>query len=913
MPGSHDLERRTRARGRWRPVGLLGALAVLPVLAWSAAALADPPPPGAPAPPAQPAQPAQPDDDRGGRAAGMLTKPKDEPAAPPQPAPPNVTLPVVKKDPGARYPRRALADKVREPVTVVLVLSLDAQGGVTSATVESPQGHGFDEAAVEAAQGLAFEPARRDGKAIAAKIRHKYVFTPPPARFGGKALGGERDTPLAGARVTVTGADGQARTALTAPDGSWSFDVPPGRYKIVVTAEGYDPRDTEEPAEAGEEVGVTLRLARPGATTPGAAAAASSDGPVVDIQVRGERPPREITRRTLEQRELLRIPGTNGDALRAIQNLPGVARPPALAGLLIVRGSGPQDTNVFIDGTLVPIVYHFGGLSSVVPTESLERLDFYPGNFSTQYGRVMGGIVDVGLRDPRARDGKVHGLAQVDLIDARVLAEGPIGKGWSFMVGGRRSYVDAWLGPVLAAAGSGVSTAPRYYDYQAIIAKELSSKSSFRLAFFGSDDKLEILVKGVNAQEPGLTGGLAAHTGFWRAQARYKNRFSEDTELRMTSAVGQDFIDFSLGDIFFKLTTFPVMTRLELGQKLAPGVVTNFGVDLLYVPYDVFARFPPPARPGEPPGGPFLSRPALTSQDTDAVFRPGFYDEFELTPWRGGRIVPGVRVDYSRDIKKWDVSPRMVARQDLTRGFPRTTVKGGVGVFRQPPQPQETNPVFGQLGLSSNRANHYTAGFEQEITRHVEIGMEGFYKQLDNLVVLRRGNQGLGRVYGVETLLRYKPDARFFGWLAYTLSRSDRKDLSEEDWRPFQFDQTHILTVLGSYRLGRGWEVGARFRLVSGSLTTPNRYGFFDENAGAYLPDQDFPLFGERLPMFHQLDIRVDKVWKTKDFTFSLYMDLQNAYNRSNVEGVQYNFNYSQRQFATGLPFLPSFGIRGEL
>jgi outer membrane receptor protein involved in Fe transport len=85
----------------------------------------------------------------------------------------------------------------------------------------------------------------------------------------------------------------------------------------------------------------------------------------------------------------------------------------------------------------VPIIYHFGGLSSVVPTEMLEKIDFYPGNFSSEYGRAMGGIVDVGLRSPR-EDGKYHGVAQLDLIDGRLVVEGPIPfvKNWSAELGG---------------------------------------------------------------------------------------------------------------------------------------------------------------------------------------------------------------------------------------------------------------------------------------------------------------------------------------------------------------------------------------------------------------------------------------------------------------------------------------------
>jgi outer membrane receptor protein involved in Fe transport len=250
-------------------------------------------------------------------------------------------------------------------------------------------------------------------------------------------------------------------------------------------------------------------------------------------------------------------------------------------------------------------------------------------------------------------------------------------------------------------------------------------------------------------------------------------------------------------------------------------------------------------------------------------------------------------------------------RQDVTTK-PRTTIKGGLGEFRQPPQPQETNTVFGQKGLSSNRATHYGLGVERELTKQIEVSFEGFYRDLDNLVVQGSGNSGSGRAFGSELLLRYKPDDRFFGFLAYTLSRSTRRDRDGEAERLFQYDQTHILTVLGSYRLGRGWEIGGRFRLISGSMSTPQQYGMYDQNAGAYLP-LSYPTNGERLPIFHQLDIRVDKTWQFKHWKLAAYLDLWNSYNAPNVEGVSYNYNSSQRIYGGSLPIIPSLGIRGEL
>jgi hypothetical protein len=242
-----------------------------------------------------------------------------------------------------------------------------------------------------------------------------------------------------------------------------------------------------------------------------------------------------------------------------------------------------------------------------------------------------------------------------------------------------------------------------------------------------------------------------------------------------------------------------------------------------------------------------------------------------------------------------------------------------MGIFHQPPAFQETSSAFGTPGLHSNRAVHYSLGAEQELTRHVEVSLEGFYKDLDQLVVRNASagggydytNLGRGSVVGAEALLRWKPDQRFFGWVAYTLSRSTRESPPDYETRLYQFDQTHILTLLGSYKLGRGWEFGARFRLVSGNLYTPSVGGIYNADAGAYASIDGRP-FSKRMPTFHQLDLRVDKQWRFDGWSMRAYLDVQNAYNRSNPEDVSYNYNYSQSSTVAFLPIIPSLGVRGE-
>jgi TonB family protein len=833
------------------------------------------------------------------------------------------------------YPPEAKAQGLEG--VVVLRLVIDEKGDVVEASVAEGAGHGFDEAALAAARKLKFEPARyADGTPFKAAIKYEYEFSlaeevvePPAATtgtFAGKILIQGAEAPLAGARLTLTGPDGATLEVFTDAAGRFSFDeLEEGSYRLSIRAPGYDELALTENVVGGEAIEAVYRVN------------AEATGGAIDVFVEAERPPREITRRTLQRREIERIPGTNGDALRSITSLPGVARPPAIAGVLLVRGSAPQDTLTFVDGVYVPLIYHFGGLSSVVPTEMLSKIDFYPGNFSARYGRAQGGIVDAGIRSPAD---EYHGLVQIDLIDARLLAEGPIPllEGWTFAVAGRRSHLDAWLGPVLEEAGAGVTTAPRYYDYQLLVERKWDSKDlgqgKLRTSFYGSDDALEILIGEPVSGEPALSGNLSLRTVFQRLQVGYEHQMTPDDRVGAQLAFAHDALGLGLGAIFLDLDILSFVGRAEYTRRLASVATVNVGFDILVGEANVAAQGPSAPVPGQPPNQPFSTRNTISINQVNSFYRPAAYLEAELTPLSRWRLVPGLRFDYSRDTESLDVSPRFNTRFDILEGFPRTTLKGGVGVFRQPPGFQETVEPLGTAGIRSNYAVHYGLGAEQEITRQLEVSVEGFYKQLEQQVIARPqasgafteyANAATGYAGGMELLVKYKPDEHFFGWVAYTLSRSVRRNAPDLEEYLVAWDQTHILTMLGSYRFGSGWELGARFRLVSGNLTSPNVCNPSDQDcdpsrinalfhaaSGAYTPIRFGATNTERLPMFHALDLRVDKKWQFSAWAFSAYLDIQNAYNNQNVEGISYNFDFTGRQYVTGLPILPSIGLRGE-
>lgn len=825
-----------------------------------------------------------------------------------------VTPPELEQFVEAKYPPAAVEQGLEADVD--LLLEIDAEGHVTSAEVTEPRGHGFDEAARAAALQFRFTPAHRGDRSVAAKILYRYSFhldervapdqPPPVASLRGQLQIAEGKLPLAGARVVVQPAKGPSREIVSDQEGRFVLEgLKPGRYRVTISAEGYESYSVTESLGANEEVEVRYRLVP-----------IVDDEGVTTIVVHGERPAREVTRRTVTRREMSRVPGTSGDALRSLQNLPGVARPPSLSGVLVVRGTGQNSTPVFVEGMFLPNVYHLGGLSSVIPTELMEEIDFYPGNYSVRFGRGLGGIVDVSLRQTR-NDGEYHGLFQLDLIDARAMLEGPVpaADGWNFVGGIRRSHVDAWLVPLIENEETTISAAPVYYDYQLLADKRLSRTSYLRVGLLGYDDRLRIISR------VGATGGeLESTDNITGIGTVYTNQLSDDLFLDVNLTVARLDQHFQLSTILFDTIAYGTVGRAELSYKMWPNATFVSGVDLLFAPYHTQARIPEDPGPSAPDIGSFVTTPSREIDQRSMFLQPALFAEMQMQPNRRTQVVTGARFDYTYSIDRFDVSPRLNARYDVVPGFPRTTLKGGSGYFYQPPGFDVALFKRDDTELRSMRSWQNSVGVEQDLSQQVELSVEGFYNVLDDLIsrgpdeegVLRYNNDGEGRVYGAEFMLRYKADPRFFGWLAYTLSRSERKWADGEPTELFGLDQTHILTLLGSYVLGRGWELGARFRYVSGNPYTPCEGGIYSSTSTSYLCVNG-ATNSRRLAAFHQLDIRVDKTWTFQSWKLGAYLDLINAYNRSNPDFIQYNYDYTQQKAqSASLPIIPSLGVRGE-
>jgi hypothetical protein len=685
--------------------------------------------------------------------------------------------------------------------------------------------------------------------------------------------------------------------------------APPGRVRVVVLSTTHERLDYIEELAPGTILELEYfdrRLA--------------SNPYRTEVAVERDLP--EVTRRTITPEEINLLPGTQGDALKSIQNFPGVARPPFGAGLIVVRGSAPSDTKTYLGYHEIPQLFHFGAITSVFNSDILAQIDFIPGNFDSRFGNAIGGIINVQPRKGR-RDG-YHGYIDADLFDAGALVEGPLfkkdGKG-SFVISARRSYVDAILLAVIPRdAGLDFNVAPRYWDYQALIDYPLGG-GNFSVRVFGSDDQLALVATSPNETESDSSDGFQTQIAFHRADLVYEVEHGPWSVL-LTPSYRHELLSGVGGDIFsFRVTRDSLNFRGELGYRISKRAGLRVGTEVGTGAYTLEARAPgfPQAGAGSSGGnvgadlrGPFASM-ALYATGTIAAS-----DRFVL--------YPGVRFAYNGVVlKRAGLDPRLRFAWKLGDD---TTLKGGVGLFTQIPDVFEFNNVWGNPNIALERSVHNSLGVAHMFTS-LDLLVEAtlFYKYVYSLAVPTRAllfntgngavivperfdNAGFGHVAGLELLIRKNLSKNLFGWISYTFSRA-YYDLDGGGLAPFDFDQPHILTAVGVYKLPRGWSLGGRFRLVSGNPFTPIKNGIYDASGGSY-----FPILGDRnsdrQPAFHQLDLRVDKTWTWNYVALNAYIDIQNIYNRRNVEGLLYSDDFTQVRVLAGLPILPSLGLKFE-
>lgn len=643
------------------------------------------------------------------------------------------------------------------------------------------------------------------------------------------------------------------------------------------------------------------------------------------IEVHGEAP-KAPEQATLHAEELHVLPGGGNDALRSLTSLPGVARIPFGLGGLALRGAAPHDTRVYLDDIPVPILYHFGGFASFVPIDAVDRVDMLASGAGPEWGGGIGGVVTLASRSAHPTVWSADG--EISLLHAGVLATGPAADHGSWMIGMRRSYVDA----VLAAAQVDMALAPSYLDGQ--LRWESGDRKWSAIAFASSDDLHMIHDPNSNVSVGGVENqGVTAFdymSRFARAGLRYNHDGVTVTpwvglnDLRATAT--QDMLDkgYQRSDTLYGM-------RVDIA-KPAFGGVLRYGGEATATYYDYTITGVPPAWPGMAPSNHIVSREGQRMA-TDA----GLYLEQRWVLGDGAlEIRPGLRFDYF-DL---DGTPSLDPRLSVVEHTHGATITESVGMYHESPLITDLDPIFMRDSLAAPQSTQATVAAETGFFGLFEARATAYYQQQDSLPVdvitgatpisangseqagglfgiarelvdaqfgsySYREDVGKGYAYGLELMARREVGA-FTGWIAYTYSRAYRTRDPRIDpvEYPWVLDQPNVLTLVGTRPISAHWRLGGRLRLASGNPITPVAGSYYDAAAHKYVA-LDGAIMSERLPAFAQLDVRLDRAWRHWD----LYIDIQNITNNENVEGVDYSTDYTQRTYTAGLPILPSIGL----
>ena len=871
-------------------------------------------------------------------------------------------IPVLARFVKAEYP----ADLIKRGVagTVELELLVSETGSVDSVTVVGGIDPRLDSSAAAAARRFIFTPAVAEGEPVAVLLQYEYHFTlddaidsiAPVVNFSGRCLEKGTKKPVTDAVVAIRCLDSTSDSSLTVPFTVWMktigsfpgqqidegriittsdsagdfrfFSLPSCSIEVTVIVPGYSEFKTIEQITPGEALSVLYYVERFSYSE-------------YEIVVYGKAAEKEVSRRQLSIGEIKKIPGLGGDAVKVIQTMPGVARASLGSGEIIVRGAPSWDSRYFVDGMEIPVLYHFGNIKSTYNSDALSAIDFYPGGFGTRYGGAVAGVIEITGR--KGTPERLKASAEISSLDGSVFIEGPLRDSVTFLVSARRSFIGEIIRPIFKLMEDQIpfSLYPFYWDYLCRTDVATRKTGRFFLTLFGSRDSVSVIFPEMrlgsdelSEQTDRLGTGTVFHMGIlgwnWEIGRKWKNVF----RYQLMN------IRYNFGSPFGrnKQNIWVDHIRDQLTFALNSQVKFNLGADVQWSLADLSYAFPGALNaviPGE--------------IDNWRFGDIAGYFNVEIKPVEQLLLIPGIRCDYYPELEYkgalvpsfWEYrsfsnrrgfsgepSARLTGRYEFMEHH---TAKIAVGTYNQTPEPmgEVLMKDFGNPALPATKAAHYVGGYEWQVTDLISVDAQAYFNRQWDIPV-RIGEEdldpsgepqplykkdGLGRMYGFELMLRHLQGERFFGWLSYSLSRSERFDRTRNRWDLYGYDQTHNLQLLGSWRLRRNWEAGFRFRYVTGNPTTPVTGRIEVENyPGAY---SFRPIYGDvnsaRVDPFVQLDIRVDKKFVFDKWILSFFWDLQNisylVYKSPEFE--IYNYDYTDKTVFSNFPMY-AIGVKIE-
>ncbi|MFN8319828.1 MAG: TonB-dependent receptor [Saprospiraceae bacterium] len=741
----------------------------------------------------------------------------------------------------------------------------------------------------------------------------------------GKATDANTGIPLIGVSIAI---EGTSYGAITDVDGSYFLQVPVGSYNIVATYIGYATvTKYNQVVTSGNIVQLSFVMNEAAVelqeiTVTANSAKSAAAGDIVT--------PLSVQR--LSTQEIKSNPGGNFDISRVVQALPGVGGTAGSVGGfrndIVIRGGGPNENVYYLDGIEIPVINHFstqgsaGGPTGILNVSFIEDVKLSSSAFDARYDNALASVFEFDQRDGNSQG--MEGNFRLSATEAALTLDGPLSKNLNYIVSARRSYLQ------LLFEALDLPIRPNYWDFQTKLTWQASARTtvsfigvgaidefSFKPAKDATAENVYILNSNPLINQWNYTAGVSVKhlisNGYITASLSrndYQNRLDKF----------EDNIAMDESDRTLKVVSNETENKLRLTvDKYINGWKYAFGGVLQQVGFtnDYYNRIRKELRDAN---GNIIQNALAFNFNTDLQFwKYGFFGQLSRSVLNDKLgLTFGLRTDMNSFTQSGNqplqtLSPRFAAGYRINDQWKINT---SVGKYFK-------IPIYTVLGFQNQAGDyvnknskyiastHYVAGVEYLPKEDLRFTVEGFYKKYDRYPVslltgISLANQGgefgaigneaitstgKGEAYGFEVYGQQKLTGSLFAVVSYTFVRSKFSGVNGLSI-PSAWDNRHLVSLILGKKLGRGWELGLKYRYAGGAPYTP-----FD----ATLSQQNYLTLGTgildynqlntlRLKGFSQFDLRLDKKWNYQKWTLDLFLDVQNLLVTQNPAYPQYTF-----------------------
>lgn len=641
----------------------------------------------------------------------------------------------------------------------------------------------------------------------------------------------------------------------------------------------------------------------------------------------------------LTAEEIKMNPGGNFDVSKVLQVLPGVAGGSTPnRNDIIVRGGGPSENVYYLDGIEIPVLNHFqtqgasGGATGILNVSFINNMQLTSSAFDSRYDNALASTIVIKQRN--GNPDKLSGNIRLSGSEFAATLEGPLSKKTTFMASARRSYLQ-FLFQLLD-----LPIRPDYWDFQYKVNHKIDNKTELTLIGLGAIDNFKLAVtkeSDVNneyiiranplIQQWNYTTGLSLkrliNKGYFTV-ALSRNMFFNGADRFENNALksGEKLLDLKSHETENKL-------RIDV-NKFSNGWKFSYGLSGQYVKYDLDLMNTLRTELKDSLGNPIVPAIQINSMSAIDFFKLGGYAHVSKYFWNEKLLVSGgIRTDVNSFTKTgWNPLETASPRLSMSYSFnDQWNISGSVGSYYKLPVYtvlgyKDTSNILANRNLKYIQALHYTIGTQYIPRNDLRFTFEVFYKDYYNYPVSntdgislanigtdfsavgndRYSSTGRGRVYGLEAYAQQKLMKKLFYILSATVYKSEFSGL-DGIYKPATWDYGFVVSSTFGYKFNNNWDLGLKYRIAGGQPFTPfdlaaSTADYLITGRGVYDYSQ---LNSERLPMFQQLDLRLDKKFNFKNVSLSLFVDIQNVlyYKTPYLPNFTFQRNADNTGFAT--------------